>query len=100
MTRSTQQVLHTYRFPGIRRDESGFERDIADVTTGNIQLGQLLYVQSFSRRCTGKDATPDFSPLRYIRERKLNDEANAAQEGCVENIFHVGCENSQALVGF
>src|SRR5262249_32748591 len=48
--RGAQEMLHAHGLAGVRRQERGIERNVADVAARNVEAGQLVPVQLLRRR--------------------------------------------------
>src|SRR5437870_4799051 len=94
-----QQVRHAYRLVSLGRQEGRAERDIADVAAADVESSQLVLVQSACRRAGGEYAPPDLGPLKHVRERELNDEADASQKSRIQRPLEVGRQDGQPAVG-
>ena len=66
--------------------------DVADVATGHVEARQRLRVEVLGRVSSGKIRGQISARRVAVRERELDDEAQAPEEGGVEGVLQVGGE--------
>src|SRR6185503_5953776 len=82
-----------------RRPERRVERYAANVASRQLEFRQRTVVDAVERRARRKLPAPDLLAGRFIREGKLDNEPDAAEEGPVERALHVRGEHGEASVG-
>jgi hypothetical protein len=92
-------VAHPDRHLFAGGQEGGEERDVADVSAGEGELGERRVVDLRDRSLVREDAPPDLAPLLLGREREPDDEADAAQEGLVEVVAPVRRQDREPAIG-
>ena len=90
---------HANRLAGLGSQERSTERNVANVAAAHAQTRHLSLIES-ARRCSIREhAPPDFGTLNQVRERELNDEADATEKGGVERGLEICRQDGQAAVG-
>src|SRR2546430_3528262 len=91
-------MRHRDRASGVGGVKRSPERDVADVAAGDVQARKLLVVETLPRSPGREDASPDLRPLLGVRERELDDEAKAPQEGRIERALLVRRQDREPAI--
>src|SRR5207244_3671347 len=82
----------------LRGQKRRVQRNIADVSSSDVQLREFLVVKRARGRSLRERASPDGFALRSIRKWEVDGEAEPALERLIERRAQVGGKDRQPLV--